>query len=157
MVINGRRRACTWLTLKQKNTKIHVLPQATLQDLLAMEEYTPIYYMSRQSIKRWASALCTSFFYGFKAIRKKAFGFGGRKLFLMARFFKLLTTKFSSPAWTLGQSSKPLQWFQSYLSDRYQSISVTNSSLPPSVLGPIVFVAYTTPHSDSIANHSIHH
>ena len=102
---------------------------------------------------------CTlyKFFYGFIAIRKKAFGFGGRKLFLMARFFKLLTTKFSSPAWTLGQSSKALQWFQSYLSDRYQSISVTNSSLPPSVLGPIVFVAYTTPHSDGIANHSIHH
>ena len=51
--------------------------------------------------------------------------------------------------------------------DRYQSTSVSNSSSSPSqlmygvpqgsVLGPIVFVLYTTPLSDIIANHSVNH
>ena len=63
--------------------------------------------------------------------------------------------------------STALQWFHSYLSDRYQSTSVSNSSssrsqlmysVPQgSVLGPILFVLYTTPLSDIIANHSIKH
>ena len=51
--------------------------------------------------------------------------------------------------------------------DRYQSTSVSNSSSSPSqlmygvpqgsVLGPIVFVLYTTPLSDIIANHAVNH
>ena len=61
--------------------------------------------------------------------------------------------------------SAALQWFQSCLSDRYQSTSVSNSSssspqlmygVPQgSVMGPILFVLYTTPLSDIIANHSV--
>ena len=80
-----------------------------------------------------------------------------------------LTTKFSSPTWTVFFciQSAALQWFQSYLSDRYQSTSVNNSSSSPSqlmydvpqgsVLGPILFALYTTPLSDIIANHSVNH
>ena len=66
-----------------------------------------------------------------------------------------------------GIQSAALQWFQSYFSDRYQSTSVNNSSSSPSqlmysmpqgsVLGPILFVLYTTPLSDIIANHSVNH
>ena len=66
-----------------------------------------------------------------------------------------------------GIQSTALQWFQSYLSDRYQSTSVNNSSSSPSqlmygvpqcsVLGPILFVLHTTPLSDIIANHSVNH
>ena len=57
-----------------------------------------------------------------------------------------------------GIQSTALQWFQSYLSDRYQSTSVNKSSSSPSqlmygvpegsVLGPILFVLYTTPLSN---------
>ena len=66
-----------------------------------------------------------------------------------------------------GIQSAALQWFQSYLSDRYQSTSVNNLSSSPSqlmydvpqgsVLGPILFALYTTPLSDIIANHSVNH
>ena len=64
-----------------------------------------------------------------------------------------------------GIQSTALQWFQSYLSDRYQATSVNNSFSSPSqlkygvpqgsVLGPALFVLYTTPLSDIIANHSV--
>ena len=66
-----------------------------------------------------------------------------------------------------GIQSTAFQWFHSYLSDRYQSTSVNNSSSSSSqlmyrvpqgsVLGPILFVLYTTPLSDIIANHSVNH
>ena len=66
-----------------------------------------------------------------------------------------------------GIQSTALQWFHSYLSDRYQSTSVNNSSSSPSqlmsgvpqgsVLGPILFVLYTTPLSEIIVNHSVNH
>ena len=66
-----------------------------------------------------------------------------------------------------GTQSTALQWFHSYLSDRYQSTSVNNSSSSPSqlmygvpqgsVLGPILFVLCTTPLSDIIANQSVNH
>ena len=66
-----------------------------------------------------------------------------------------------------GIQSTALQWFQLYLSDRYQSTSVNNSSSSPlqlmygvphgSVLGPLLFLLYTTPLSDIIANHSVNH
>ena len=66
-----------------------------------------------------------------------------------------------------GIQSTALQWFHSYLSNRYQSTSVSISSSSPSqlmygvpqgsVLGPILFVLYTTPLSDIIPNHSVNH
>ena len=70
-----------------------------------------------------------------------------------------------------GIQSTALQWFQSYLSDSYinplqsvtQSVFVTITAhvhgVPQgSVLGPIpLFVLYTTPLSDIIANHSENH
>ena len=66
-----------------------------------------------------------------------------------------------------GIQSTVLQWFQSILSDRYQSASVNNLSSSPSqlmyivpqgsILGPVLFVLYTMPLFNIIANHSINH
>ena len=77
---------------------------------------------------------------------------------------KILLSRLNS---VYGIQSTAIQWFQSYLSDRYQSTSVNNSSSSPSqlmygvpqglVLGPILFVLYTTPLSDIIAKHSVNH
>ena len=76
----------------------------------------------------------------------------------------LLTTKFSSPAWTLFLAFSLLH--SNGFSHTYQSTSVNNSSSSPSqlvygvpqgsVLGLILFVLYTTPLSD-IVNHSVNH
>ena len=65
-----------------------------------------------------------------------------------------------------GICSTALQWFRSYLLDRNQCAVVNNSAssslvifgVPQgSVLGPVLFVLYTTPLSDIIANHSVNH
>ena len=66
-----------------------------------------------------------------------------------------------------GIQSTALQWFQSHLSERYQSTSDNNSSFSPSqlmycvpqvsLLEPILFVLYTTSLSDIVANHSLNH
>ena len=74
-------------------------------------------------------------------------------------FFPRLETVF-------GICSTALQWFRSYLLDRNQCAVVNNSAssslvifgVPQgSVLGPVLFVLYTTPLSDIIANHSVNH
>ena len=64
-----------------------------------------------------------------------------------------------------GTHSTYLDWFSSYLSGRIQSVSVhSHTSVPASVscsvpqgsvLGPILFVLYTTPLSAVIERHSI--
>ena len=74
---------------------------------------------------------------------------------------------FSRMKAVFGIQSTALQRFQSCLSDRYQSTSVNYSSSSPSrlmygvprgsVLGHVLFVLYTTPLSDIIANHSVNH
>ena len=66
-----------------------------------------------------------------------------------------------------GLSGTVLDWFSSYLSGRNQSVSVhSHTSVPASVscgvpqgsvLGPILFVLYTTPLSAVIERHSILH
>ena len=66
-----------------------------------------------------------------------------------------------------GIRSAVLQWFRSYLLDRNQCVVVNNSASSSSavifgvpqglVLGPVLFVLYTTPLSDIIANHSVNH
>jgi exonuclease III len=60
-----------------------------------------------------------------------------------------------------------LQWFSSYLQNRTQYVSVNNSSSDPSplvfgvpqgsVLGPVLFIMYTTPLSSIIQQHAVNH
>ena len=87
---------------------------------------------------------------------------------IFLQLLTLLTTKFSSPVWTLFLPFSQLHSNGfSHISDKYQTASVSNSSSLPSqlmygvpqgcVLGPILFVLYTTPLSDIIANHSVNH
>ena len=66
-----------------------------------------------------------------------------------------------------GISSTALSWFESYLEGRSQIVSVdgfSSASTPleygvpqGSVLGPILFVLYTTPLSDVIKEHAVSH
>ena len=66
-----------------------------------------------------------------------------------------------------GIRSTAFEWFQSYLKNRTQSVSIGTFSSAPSdlkfgvpqgsVLGPVLFVLYTTPLSQIIQNHSISH
>jgi hypothetical protein len=66
-----------------------------------------------------------------------------------------------------GIHSKALQWFRSYLEGRSQYVSVheNSSSISPlhfgvpqgSVLGPVLFVLYTTPLSSVIQQHQTNH
>ena len=66
-----------------------------------------------------------------------------------------------------GICSTALQWFRSYLLDRNHCLVVNNSASSSSpvmfcvpqgsVLGPVLFVLYTTPLSDIIANHPVCH
>ena len=66
-----------------------------------------------------------------------------------------------------GTHGTALHWFSSYLSNRTQTVSINNLKSDPvpvpygvpkgSVLGPVLFVLYTTPLSDVIERHSIHH
>ena len=66
-----------------------------------------------------------------------------------------------------GIRSTALKWFESYLHERTQYVSVDNLSSPPSllefgvpqgsVLGPVLFVLYTTPLSSLIKTHAVDH
>ena len=66
-----------------------------------------------------------------------------------------------------GIRSTALHWFSSYLSNRLQTVSINNFESDPalmsygvpqgSVLGPLLFVLYTTPLSDIITSHSVVH
>lgn len=66
-----------------------------------------------------------------------------------------------------GIRSTALLWFSSYLTDRKQYVKINGSSSPPaplqfgvpqgSVLGPVLFVLYTTPLSQLISQHSVNH
>ena len=68
---------------------------------------------------------------------------------------------------TFGIHSTALQWFRSYLLDRSQFVSINGLSSSPSpllfgvpqgsVLGPVLFVLYTTPLSDLISTHPVSH
>ena len=66
---------------------------------------------------------------------------------------------------SFGISGSALNWFQSYLHDRSQTVSISNRSSEPSalslgvpqgsVLGPVLFILYTKPLSSLISHHSV--
>ena len=66
-----------------------------------------------------------------------------------------------------GISGSALNWFSSYLLNRTQIVSVQNTNSDPtsisfgvpqgSVLGPVLFVLYTSPLSEIISSHSVLH
>ena len=66
-----------------------------------------------------------------------------------------------------GVRGSALNWFTSYLSRRTQTVSINSASSDPalvhfgvpqgSVLGPVLFVLYTSPLSDIIDSHSVLH
>ena len=68
---------------------------------------------------------------------------------------------------TFGISGTALSWFQSYLFDRTQVVAVNGAFSAPaalnfgvpqgSMLGPILFVLYTHPLSETVSYHSLSH
>jgi hypothetical protein len=68
---------------------------------------------------------------------------------------------------TFGITNSALSWFQSYLSERFQQVSVNNTLSDPvllscgvpqgSVLGPVLFTLYTSPLSHIIQKHQVKH
>jgi len=68
---------------------------------------------------------------------------------------------------TFGITGKALEWFTSYLSDRFQSVSILGQcsksiklkhGVPQgSVLGPLLFLLYTAPIADIITQHGLLH
>ena len=77
---------------------------------------------------------------------------------------KILLTRLSQ---TFGITSTALNWFRSYLSERKQTVlvsgnrsseSVLDFGVPQgSVLGPVLFILYTTPLTPLIDMYSVHH
>jgi len=69
-------------------------------------------------------------------------------------------------AW-FGIADTALSWFHSYLSSRSSTVSASGHKSPPfsatcgvpqgSVLGPLLFIMYTTPLSSLISSSSVHH
>jgi len=65
---------------------------------------------------------------------------------------------------TFGVRGTVLQWFSSYVSDRYQSVNIDGNTSAPSlllfgvpqgsVLGPVLFTLYSQPLSDILSDHN---
>ena len=65
---------------------------------------------------------------------------------------------------SFGFQGNVFKWFESYLSNGFQSVTVKNCISAPdllhycvpqgSVLGPLLFILYTKPLSDSISSHN---
>ena len=65
----------------------------------------------------------------------------------------------------IGVNGAALEWFQSYLANRFQSVKIGESRSDPkllaqgvpqgSVLGPLLFTLYTSPLADLLENYEI--
>ena len=91
-----------------------------------------------------------------------------RSLIFQQRSVELITTVYIVVfEHVFGIHDTALQWFSLYLSSRTQTVSINNLKSDPapvpydvpqgSVPGPVLFVLDTTPLSDVIERHSIHH